>query len=144
MNELYKLVKYHAGLYYDQDSPEISDAEYDSLVRELKQLENDYPQFSRRDSPTQTVGGEASSLFAKVEHVTPMLSLDNVFTPEELVNFFDRINAEGFVCEMKMTDSQSHSYMKMAYSFGAQRGVMAVSVKMLQKILCLLTQCRKN
>ena len=123
MNELYKLVKYHAGLYYDQDSPEISDAEYDSLVRELKQLENDYPQFSRRDSPTQTVGGEASSLFAKVEHVTPMLSLDNVFTPEELVNFFDRINAEGFVCEMKIDGlAVSLIYEDGVFIRGATRG----------------------
>ncbi|MBQ4430218.1 MAG: hypothetical protein II877_01850, partial [Synergistaceae bacterium] len=79
MNELYELVKYHAGLYYDKDSPEISDAEYDSLVRELRQLEQDYPQYARKDSPTQTVGSQASELFAKVEHVTPMLSLDNVF-----------------------------------------------------------------
>ena len=70
MNELYRLVEYHAGLYYDKDSPEISDAEYDSLVRELRQLEKDYPQYARKDSPTQTVGGSASNLFAKVEHVT--------------------------------------------------------------------------
>ncbi len=123
MNELYKLVKYHAGLYYDKDSPEISDAEYDSLVRELKQLENDYPQFSRNDSPTQTVGGEASSLFAKVEHVTPMLSLDNVFTHEELVNFFDRINAEGFVCEMKIDGlAVSLIYEDGIFVRGATRG----------------------
>ena len=123
MNELYELVKYHAGLYYDKDSPEISDAEYDSLVRELRQLENDYPQFSRRDSPTQTVGGEASSLFAKVEHVTPMLSLDNVFTPEELVNFFDRINAEGFVCEMKIDGlAVSLIYEDGVFIRGATRG----------------------
>ncbi len=123
MNELYKLVKYHAGLYYDKDSPEISDAEYDSLVRELKQLENDYPQFARNDSPTQTVGGSASSLFAKVEHVTPMLSLDNVFTPEELVNFFDRINAEGFVCEMKIDGlAVSLIYEDGVFIRGATRG----------------------
>ena len=123
MNELYKLVKYHAGLYYDKDSPEISDAEYDSLVRELRQLENDYPQFSRKDSPTQTVGGEASNLFAKVEHVTPMLSLDNVFTPEELVNFFDRINAEGFVCEMKIDGlAVSLVYEDGIFVKGATRG----------------------
>ena len=123
MNELYELVKYHAGLYYDKDSPEISDAEYDSLVRELRQLENDYPQFSRNDSPTQTVGGSASNLFAKVEHVTPMLSLDNVFTPEELVNFFERINAEGFVCEMKIDGlAVSLTYEDGIFVQGATRG----------------------
>ena len=123
MNELYKLVKYHAGLYYDKDSPEISDAEYDSLVRELKQLENDYPQYAQNDSPTQTVGGSPGELFAKVEHITPMLSLDNVFTPEELVNFFDRINAEGFVCEMKIDGlAVSLIYEDGVFIRGATRG----------------------
>lgn len=123
MNELYELVKHHAGLYYDKDSPEISDAEYDSLVRELRQLESDYPQFSRKDSPTQTVGGSASNLFAKVEHITPMLSLDNVFTPEELANFFDRINAEGFVCEMKIDGlAVSLIYEDGVFVQGATRG----------------------
>ncbi|MBQ6001979.1 MAG: NAD-dependent DNA ligase LigA [Synergistaceae bacterium] len=123
MNELYRLVEYHAGLYYDKDSPEISDAEYDSLVRELKQLEKDYPQYARQDSPTQTVGGKASNLFAKVEHVTPMLSLDNVFTPDELSAFFDRISAEGFVCEMKIDGlAVSLVYEDGIFVQGATRG----------------------
>lgn len=124
MNELYRLVKYHAGLYYDNDSPEISDAEYDSLVRELKQLEHDYPQFSRKDSPTQTVGGTASSLFAKVEHSSPMLSLDNVFAPEELSAFFDRVNSGGgFVCEMKIDGlAVSLVYEDGIFVQGATRG----------------------
>ena len=148
MNELYGLVKYHAGLYYDQDSPEISDAEYDSLVRELRQLEHDYPQYSRKDSPTQTVGGQASSLFAKVEHVTPMLSLDNVFTPDELEGFFARVTPlnpplaggtrvagcpciscvrEGFaplfVCEMKIDGlAVSLTYEDGVFVRGATRG----------------------
>lgn len=124
MNELYRLVKYHAGLYYDKDSPEISDAEYDSLVRELRQLEHDYPQYSRKDSPTQTVGGNASSLFAKVEHSTPMLSLDNVFTPEELENFFARSGTEGgYVCEMKIDGlAVSLTYEDGVFVRGATRG----------------------
>lgn len=123
MNELYELVKHHAGLYYDKDSPEISDAEYDALVRELRQLEADYPQYSRKDSPTKTVGGEVSSLFAKVEHSTPMLSLDNVFTPDELVNFFSRNDAEGFVCEMKIDGlAVSLIYEDGIFVRGATRG----------------------
>ena len=123
MNELYELVKYHAGLYYDKDSPEISDAEYDALVRELRQLEADYPQYARKDSPTQTVGGSASELFAKVEHSTPMLSLDNVFTPDELVNFFSRSDAEGFVCEMKIDGlAVSLIYEDGVFVRGATRG----------------------
>ncbi|MBQ6664459.1 MAG: NAD-dependent DNA ligase LigA [Synergistaceae bacterium] len=123
MNELYELVKHHAGLYYDEDSPEISDAEYDALVRELRQLEADYPQYARKDSPTQTVGGEVSSLFAKVEHSTPMLSLDNVFTPDELENFFSRNDAEGFVCEMKIDGlAVSLIYEDGIFVRGATRG----------------------
>ena len=103
MNELYAQIEHHAGLYYDQDSPEISDAEYDALVRELSDLERDCPQFARKDFLTHRVGGRPSELFAKVKHDVPMLSLDNVFDSEELVTFFTRINQNaGFVCEMKI------------------------------------------
>ena len=103
MNELYALIEHHAELYYDKDAPEISDAEYDSLVRELNQLERDYPEYARKDFLTHKVGGSASELFAKVNHDVPMLSLDNVFNPEELAKFFARIDTAGpFVCEMKI------------------------------------------
>ena len=125
MNELYELVRHHAALYYDKDSPEISDSEYDALVRELSQLERDYPQYSRKDSPTKTVGGSASELFAKVEHSTPMLSLDNVFTPDELVNFFERTGEanEGYVCEMKIDGlAVSLVYEDGIFARGATRG----------------------
>ena len=102
MNELYALIERHAGLYYDHDSPEILDSEYDALVRELADLEREHPEFSRRDFLTHRVGGKPSELFAKVRHEVPMLSLDNVFDSEELVNFFTRIDTggSGFVCEM--------------------------------------------
>lgn len=123
MNELYGLVKYHASLYYDKDSPEISDAEYDALVRELNQLEKDYPQYARKDFLTHNVGGSPSNLFAKVEHSTPMLSLDNVFTPDELSAFFERIDAEGFVCEMKIDGlAVSLVYEDGIFVRGATRG----------------------
>ena len=103
MNELYALIEHHAELYYDKDAPEISDSEYDSLVRELNELERDYPEYARKDFLTHKVGGSASELFAKVNHDVPMLSLDNVFNPEELAKFFARINTAGpFVCEMKI------------------------------------------
>ena len=103
MNELYALIEHHAGLYYEQDSPEISDSEYDALVRELSELERDYSQFTRKDFLTHRVGGRPSELFAKVKHDVPMLSLDNVFDTDELVNFFTRIEySGGFVCEMKI------------------------------------------
>ena len=87
MNELYSLIEHHAGLYYDHDSPEIPDSEYDALVRELAELEREHPEFSRKDFLTHKVGGRPSELFAKVRHEVPMLSLDNVFDGEELENF---------------------------------------------------------
>lgn len=124
MNELYALIEHHAGLYYDNDSPEISDAEYDSLVRELSELERDYPEFARKDFLTHRVGGRPSELFAKVNHEVPMLSLDNVFSSEELAAFFARINQRsGFVCEMKIDGlAVSLVYEDGIFVRGATRG----------------------
>ena len=127
MNELYALIERHAGLYYEQDSPEISDSEYDALVRELADLEREYPEFSRKDFLTHRVGGRPSELFAKVKHEVPMLSLDNVFDSEELVNFFTRIDAgvlaAGFVCEMKIDGlAVSLVYEDGIFVRGATRG----------------------
>ncbi|MBR0251163.1 MAG: NAD-dependent DNA ligase LigA, partial [Synergistaceae bacterium] len=124
MNELYALIEHHAELYYDKDAPEISDAEYDSLVRELTQLEHDYPEYTRKDFLTHRVGGRPSELFAKVNHDVPMLSLDNVFSSEELANFFARINQRsGFVCEMKIDGlAVSLVYEDGVFVRGATRG----------------------
>ena len=124
MNELYAQIEHHAGLYYNDDAPEISDAEYDALVRELAELERDYPQFARKDFLTHKVGGSPSELFAKVNHEVPMLSLDNVFAPEELQNFFTRTKLEGpFTCEMKIDGlAVSLIYEDGIFMRGATRG----------------------
>ena len=124
INELYELIKYHAGLYYNDDNPEISDAEYDSLVRELNQLEQEHPELARKDFLTHNVGGQVSNLFAKVEHEVPMLSLDNVFDSDELTNFFTRINrTQGFTCEMKIDGlAVSLIYEDGIFVRGATRG----------------------
>ena len=125
MNELYALIERHAGLYYDNDSPEIPDSEYDALVRELADLEREHPEFSRKDFLTHRVGGRPSELFAKVRHEVPMLSLDNVFDSGELVNFFARIDAgaSGFVCEMKIDGlAVSLVYEDGIFVRGATRG----------------------
>ncbi|MBQ9433666.1 MAG: NAD-dependent DNA ligase LigA [Synergistaceae bacterium] len=125
MNELYALIERHAGLYYDNDSPEIPDSEYDALVRELADLEREHPEFSRKDFLTHRVGGRPSELFAKVLHDVPMLSLDNVFDAGELVNFFARIDAgaSGFVCEMKIDGlAVSLVYEDGIFVRGATRG----------------------
>ena len=81
LEELYSIIARHAHLYYDKDAPEISDAEYDALVRELAELEKQYPLLTHPDSPTRRVGGTILDGFKKVEHLRPMLSLDNVFSP---------------------------------------------------------------
>ncbi|MBR0035234.1 MAG: NAD-dependent DNA ligase LigA [Synergistaceae bacterium] len=124
MNELYALIERHVGLYYDNDSPEIPDSEYDALVRELADLEREHPEFSRKDFLTHKVGGRPSELFAKVRHEVPMLSLDNVFDGEELENFFARIDSDsGFVCEMKIDGlAVSLVYEDGIFVRGATRG----------------------
>ncbi|HSE09019.1 MAG TPA: NAD-dependent DNA ligase LigA [Nocardioidaceae bacterium] len=93
--------------YYVKDSPTLSDAEYDRLMRRLEELEELYPDLRTPDSPTQTVGGAVSTEFTPVEHVEPMMSLDNAFSPEELETWATRLRREGvedadFLCELKV------------------------------------------
>jgi DNA ligase (NAD+) len=80
----------HNYLYYVQDSPEISDAEYDGLMRELKRLEEAYPQFLTPDSPAQRVGAAPLEAFGVVNHPFPLLSLGNAFSDDELVAWYNR------------------------------------------------------
>ena len=83
-------INHHNYRYHVLDSPEVSDAEYDDLMRELKRLEEEYPQFLTPDSPTQRVGAEPLPAFGVVEHPQPMLSLGNVFSNEELLAWYTR------------------------------------------------------
>ena len=126
LTQLYNLIEHHAKLYYDEDASEISDFEYDALVRELKELEQAHPDsvLIRKDFLTHKVGGSVSGLFAKVNHETPMLSLDNVFNNEELENFFKRIErSENFTCEMKIDGlAVSLIYEDGIFVKGATRG----------------------
>jgi DNA ligase (NAD+) len=101
-------IRYHDYRYYVLDSPEISDAEYDALMRELRELEARFPQLITPDSPTQRVSGEPVEAFGVVEHRTPLLSLGNAFDYEELQAWYRRalgiLEVEGFplVCEPKI------------------------------------------
>ncbi len=89
--ELRKLIDHHNYLYYALDSPEISDAEFDRLMNELKALEAKYPDLITPDSPTQRVGTKPVSGLAEVVHAIPMLSLDNAFTDEDVMAFDRRV-----------------------------------------------------
>lgn len=91
IDELRTIIKHHNEKYYGKDSPEISDAQYDELYRELISLEEQYPDLITPDSPTQTPGSSSESTFASVEHLVPMLSLDNAFSDEELIAWRDRV-----------------------------------------------------
>src|SRR3989338_10805603 len=84
-------INHHNYCYYALDSPEISDAEYDRLFRELQALEKAHPELITPDSPTQRVGAAPLDAFKEITHAVPMLSLDNVFDHEELMAFYDRI-----------------------------------------------------
>ena len=92
MEELYALIEYHSNRYYNDDDPEISDFEYDALTRELRQLEKEYPMFAKDDSlVTKKVGGTAKREFRKVQHDVPVISLQDVFSKEEVISFAEGI-----------------------------------------------------
>lgn len=91
IEQLREKLNHHNYRYYVLDDPEISDAEYDRLFRELQQLEKKHPEWITPDSPTQRVGGVALTAFKQVTHAVPMLSLDNVFSHDELVAFEERM-----------------------------------------------------
>ena len=91
----------HRELYYNQ-TPEITDAEFDALFKKLEALEADHPELATPDSPTQQVGAPTSSSFENVEHLERMLSLDNVFDEEELDEWLQRVDAPEYVTELKI------------------------------------------
>ncbi len=91
IDQLRKLIRHHEERYYVLDDPDITDAEFDALMGELKALERDHPDLVTPDSPTQRVGGRPVEGFDTVEHATPMLSLDNVYTDDELRAFDERV-----------------------------------------------------
>jgi len=88
---LRETIRHHDRLYYESDAPEIPDADYDALLVELRTIEADHPDLITPDSPTQRVGGAATTTFEPVEHRAPMMSLDNAFTVDEVRAWGDRI-----------------------------------------------------
>lgn len=92
-DKLRQEIRHNEYLYYVLDAPELTDAEYDSLMARLRELEARYPDSIPADSPTQRVGGRASSQFTEVRHLEPLLSLGNVFSAEELRAFDERVHS---------------------------------------------------
>src|SRR5690606_28815717 len=91
IHELRTVIEYHNRRYYQQDAPEISDAEYDRLMRELQDLEAMYPDDDLVSSPTQRVGADPLSKFSPFSHPQAMLSLANAFSSQEILDFDSRI-----------------------------------------------------
>ena len=106
--KLRETLRHHERLYYVLDQPAISDAEYDALMRELRDLEAQHPELLTPDSPTQRVGGKPREGFVKVAHSAPMLSLDNALDEAELRDFDRRVRellrgaAFEYVAELKL------------------------------------------
>ncbi len=125
IKELSETLKYHNRKYYIEDSPEIEDFEYDAMLRELEDLENEFPQFKVEDSPTQMVGGAASKLFSPVTHTVKMESLQDVFNFDELRNFASKIDTTktAFSVEPKIDGlSVSLEYRDGLFFRGSTRG----------------------
>ena len=123
--QLTKIIRHHNELYYNQDAPEIEDFEYDALMRELKELEKEFPELVTPDSPTQKVGGAALSLFSPVVHTVKMESLQDVFSTQELREFGDKIDKSKtvFSVEPKIDGlSVSLEYDEGRFVRGSTRG----------------------
>ena len=132
VEELRALIVHHNELYHTLDSPEIPDSEYDLLVRELRQLEEEYPSLASADSPTNAVGAAPSGLFQEVRHRVPMMSLDNAFDEAELRAWAERLRRQdpsldldilAFSCEPKVDGvAMSLTYEKGRFVQAATRG----------------------
>ena len=125
--ELRAVIERNNRLYYDQDAPELEDFEYDQLTRELKEIEKTFPELVTASSPTQHVGGTASTKFAKVAHVVKMESLQDAFSYEELREFDARVREAGvspeYVVEAKIDGlSVSLEYENGVFVRGSTRG----------------------
>ncbi|NBI82703.1 NAD-dependent DNA ligase LigA [Clostridiaceae bacterium] len=120
-------LRYHNQKYYNEDAPEITDFEYDALQRELRTLEAEHPEYADPDSPTQRVGGAPSEKFSKVRHTYPLESLQDVFSFEELGEFFERVKGAAgeaeYAVEYKIDGlSVALEYENGVFVRGATRG----------------------
>lgn len=129
INELIQKIDHYNFQYYQESISEISDFDFDQLLKELAKLENEYPEFKRSDSPTQRVGGTITKNFNTVRHRYPMLSLDNTYNEQELRDFDERVRkgldgeAYEYICELKFDGiSLSFTYENGVLVRGVTRG----------------------
>ena len=128
VEELRERLNYHSYRYHVLDDPEVSDAEYDELMNELRGLEERFPELVTPDSPTQRVGATPTDLFAPIQHRTPMLSLDNAFSAEELQAWATRVergvgSGADYSCELKIDGvAVALTYEDGVLTKGATRG----------------------
>lgn len=141
ISELREQIRHHDYLYYVEARPEVSDAEYDALVRELAALEAAFPDLVTPDSPTQRVAGQPVEAFKPVEHVEAMLSLDNATTPDDLREFEARLARAlpgarfAFVCEPKIDGlGVALLYRRGRFVRGATRGDGRVGEEITQNL----------
>lgn len=127
IDELRKTLKYHSDRYYNDDAPEIEDYEYDMMMRQLKALEEEYPEYDAPDSPTKKVGGKADNTFENVVHTVRMESLQDAFSTDEIRDFDNRVkdvvNNAHYVVEPKIDGlSVSLEYRDGVFFRGSTRG----------------------
>ena len=125
--KLRKELNYHSYRYYVLDDPEVSDEEYDHMLRRLIDIEEEYPQLITADSPTQRIGAPPDDAFSPVEHRARMMSLDNVFDKEELQAFITRVENQvgktDYICELKIDGAGiALTYEEGIFIQGATRG----------------------
>ena len=131
VKELREKLEYYAKLYYDEDNPAISDYEYDMQMNKLKALEKEFPELKSKDSLTQKVGGHVKEGFKEVTHEVPLLSLQDIFSFDELYEFDQRVRTVAeeenqelkYVVETKIDGlSTSLKYENGVFVQGATRG----------------------
>ncbi len=127
VDKLREQIIYHNDRYYNQDSPEISDYEYDMLLKQLEEIEGEFPELITPDSPTQKVGGQAGEKFSPVEHTVPMESLHDSFSHDEIRDFDKRVKENAgntvYVVEPKIDGlSVSAEYKNGVFVRGSTRG----------------------
>ena len=132
IQELRKQTEYYANKYYNEDKPEISDFEYDMLMLELRNLEKEYPEFISKESLTQHVGGKVKEGFKKVEHKIPLLSMQDIFSIEEILDYVNKmkeraekenIENNNFVVETKIDGlTAALEYKNGEFVRGSTRG----------------------